>query len=152
MNKDFDKWNVEKKGIDKQEIRRDLFFYEREVWWCKLGVNIGVETDGKNDNYERPVLIIKKFNNAMLWIVPLTSKEKNSPHHMKVAHEAGVSWICLSQVRTVSTKRLLRKIGMIAEHDFEIAVEKIMDYVQIGPRISAGSSEAEATNTRSISG
>jgi mRNA interferase MazF len=146
MKKDFDKWNREKKKVDAQEIQRDLFFHEREVWWCKLGINIGVETDGKNQNYERPILIIKKFNNAMLWAVPLTSKERSTPHHLKITHEAGISWVCLSQIRTVSTKRLLRKIGMISETDFKDVLERIIYYIKIEPRISAGFSEAEATN------
>ena len=145
--KNFDNWNVERKKVDAQEIRRDLFFCEREVWWCTLGINIGVETDGKNENYERPVLSVKKFNNAMLRVVPLTSKEKVSPHHFRISHEAGTSWVCLSQIRTISTKRLLRKIGMVSEPDFCIVAKRMADYITIGPRISAGSSEAEATNS-----
>ena len=146
MKKDFDQWNTQKKKVDERKVRRDLFFYEREVWWCTLGVNIGVETDGKNENYERPVLIVKKFNDAMIWIVPLTSREKLGPHYLKVTHDPGMSWVCLSQIRTVSTKRLLRKIGMISEQEFGMIMGKISDYIKIGPRISAGSSEAEATN------
>ena len=32
-------------------------FKEREVWWCKIGLNVGVEQDGKGNNYTRPILI-----------------------------------------------------------------------------------------------
>ena len=63
MEKDFDKWNTEKKLIDQRIINKDKFFYPREVWWCSAGLNIGVESNGKNKNFERPMLIIKKFNN-----------------------------------------------------------------------------------------
>ena len=47
--KDFDKWNIIKKQVNTKEVIRDLFFYEREVWWCSLGLNVGYEQDGKND-------------------------------------------------------------------------------------------------------
>lgn len=39
----------------------EILFYEREIWWCSLGVNIGFEQDGTNDLFERPVLVIKKI-------------------------------------------------------------------------------------------
>ena len=129
MPKDFDKWNSQKKGIDIKEISYDFFFYPREVWWCSLGINVGVESDGKNENFERPVLIIKKFNGQMCWIVPLTSKIRDGEHYHKVNHEDGVSWVCLSQIKTVSTKRLLRKIGMISEIEFKEVSDKIIKYL-----------------------
>ena len=149
--KDFDAWNTIKIEVDKKIVSRDLFFYEREVWWSSLGLNIGVESDGKNESFERPVLVIKKFNSEMIWIIPLTSKEHLGVHYQKIIHEAGESWACLSQLKTISTKRLLRKIGMVSEKDFKLVVKSIFDYLKkIGPRISTGSSEAEATNTQSI--
>ena len=139
MEKDFDNWNIIKKEINTKDVSRDLFFYEREVWWCSMGINVGVESDGKNENFERPCLIIKKFNSDMIWVVPLTSKEHYGSHYQKIKHEAGVSWVCLSQIKTLSTKRLLRKIGMISEREFFVTLDKINQYIQIGPRISAGS-------------
>ena len=39
---------------------------------------------------------------------------------------------------------------MISEPDFSEVLANICNYIQIGPRISAGSSEAEATNAKSI--
>jgi hypothetical protein len=36
------------------------YVHEREVWGCSLGANIGVEADGKHDNFERPVLVLMK--------------------------------------------------------------------------------------------
>jgi hypothetical protein len=39
MRKDFDKWNNKKKEINNQDFF-DLFFHEREIWWCSLGLNI----------------------------------------------------------------------------------------------------------------
>lgn len=146
-NTELNKWNEIKKEVNSKEISCDLFFYEREVWWCSVGINVGVESNGKNENFERPCLIIKKFNSEMVWTLPLTSKEHKGEHYQKIIHDSGVSWVSLSQIKTISTKRLLRKIGMISDTEFLLIINKVNEYIKIGPRISAGSSEAEATNT-----
>jgi len=129
MQKDFDNWNKEKKLTDSKEIGYDFFYYPREVWWCSVGVNVGVEADGKNENFERPVLIIKKFNKEMFWGIPLTSNEKTGEFYQKIKHDEGISWASLSQIKTFSTKRLLRKIGMIGEEEFEIVHEKMRKFL-----------------------
>lgn len=83
----------------------------------------------------------------MIWIVPLTSKEKSGSYYQKIVHDGGTSWVYLSQLKTVSSKRLMRKIGMISEDEFNLVASKISEYIKIGPRISTRSSEAEATNS-----
>jgi len=60
MPKDFDCWNEIKKGIDGRE--KIIFCNKREIWWCSLGLNVGVEEDGKNQLFKRPVLVVKVFN------------------------------------------------------------------------------------------
>lgn len=140
--KDFDSWNNQKKRLDRHVRSYSLFFHEREVWWCSLGLNVGVEADGKNEYFERPVLIIRKFNGEMLWVLPMTSKQKIGIYYMKISHDQRDSWVCLFQIRTVSTKRLLRKIGMISESEFKQVSRKIIDFLTIGPRMITGSSEA----------
>ncbi len=52
-------------------------FKEGEIWWTSFGVNVGIETDGKNDKFNRPVLVVKKFNGKQFWAVPITSKFKD---------------------------------------------------------------------------
>ena len=145
--KDFDKWNTEKKAVDEKVVNRDLFFYAREIWWCSAGLNIGVEADGKNDNFERPMLIVKKFNSDMVWVLPLTTKEKDNKYYFKLDYDSMKSWVILSQIKTISTKRLLRKVGSIPEKDFEEIIEKIQDVLKIESPLAGAFSEAEATNT-----
>jgi mRNA interferase MazF len=70
MPKEFDRWNSKKKEINSRAD--DILFHDREIWWCSLGVNVGSEQDGVSSNFERPMLIIKKFNRRVLWAVPLT--------------------------------------------------------------------------------
>lgn len=48
-----------------------------------MGVNIGYEEDGKNEKFERPVLILKKFNQYLILVVPLSSKIKNNKYYFE---------------------------------------------------------------------
>jgi len=47
-----------------------------EVWMCTLGQNLGREQNGGPRDFSRPVLVIKKFNNEIFWVVPLSTKTK----------------------------------------------------------------------------
>lgn len=150
MEKNFDGWNKEKKVVDQRLVSRDLFFYAREIWWCSAGLNIGVEVDGKNEKFERPMLIIKKFNADMVWVLPLTAKERQNKHFYEIKHQTIRSWVFLSQIKTISTKRLLRKMGFISESDFKEIVFRLQDILKIENPLSGVFSEAEATNAESI--
>ena len=130
MDKDFDLWNMVKKNINAKRINDNFFFSEGEIWWCHVGLNVGVETDGKEKSFRRPILIIKKFNKEMFWVMPLTSREKSGGYYHRIDHNNGPSWICLSQLKALSTKRLIKKVGMISDRDFEKVVQKIIRYLK----------------------
>jgi mRNA interferase MazF len=125
MSKDFDSWNEIKKEVDDKKINQNFFFYEREVWWCSLGANIGVETDGKNDNFERPVLLVKRFNKDMAWVLPITSRSGDGRFYYPIRYEKQAQSVIVSQIRTVSTKRLLRKIRVLPDAEFVEIINKI---------------------------
>ena len=125
MDKDFDKWNEIKKATNAFSMLEGFYYRAREVWWCSIGLNVGVETDGKRINFERPVLIVRKFNEDMFWGVPLTAKARHGPFYQKIRHQSGVSWAMLSQLRTFSSKRLLRKVEMISESQFREVQKKL---------------------------
>ena len=131
MQKDFDKWNNEKKIVNDKFVNKDLFFYTREIWWCSVGLNVGVESDGKHENFERPMLIIKKFNSDMVWALPLTTKEKQSRFYYKLAGDIINSQVILSQIKTLSTKRLLRKMGTVSETEFKEIISILRNQLQI---------------------
>ena len=129
MKKDFDSWNTQKKQTDKEEKR--VIFYEREVWWCIVGTNVGVEIDGKHELFLRPVVVIRKFNKDMLLIAPTTAQDKNNKYYLVVSGEDGKTYnSCLSQIRTISSKRLFRKIGTIKESDYSVLLDKVSDMVK----------------------
>ena len=112
------KWMRLKFGMIVAEVEPP-YFREREIWWCSLGMNIGFEQNGKNDFFERPVLILKKFNKDMLWILPLTSAEKDGSYYMALSSNQVASSVILSQIRTISSRRLLRMIRRIAQPEFK---------------------------------
>lgn len=125
MDKDFDSWNSLKKKIDKKVIDKDLYFHEREIWWCSLGLNVGVESNGKNTLFERPILILKVFNADMIWCLPITSSPKESLFYYRLNDNDGFGSIITSQIKTISSKRLLRKMSVISEFDF-VEIQKVI--------------------------
>src|ERR1035437_10593318 len=115
MAKAFDSWNIEKKQVQKTELRYNFFFHSREVWWCAVGVNVGVETDGKHQTFERPVLLVRVLNKEMLWAVPITSTMKDSPFYYPFLFKNEDRSVILTQLRVMSTKRLLRRVDLMSE-------------------------------------
>ena len=75
--KNFSKWNKKKIEVENRDIDAlKINFKNREVWWCSLGENIGYEQDGKGENFERPILILRKFNKHIFLGIPLTTKKQ----------------------------------------------------------------------------
>ncbi len=112
ISKIFNSWNNLK--IELHLNSNIKFAEERQIWWASLGKNIGVEINGKNDRFERPVLIIKKYNKDSFLIVPISSKEKKSIYHYFFNDDRGRKNILnFSQIKVISRKRLIRKMGKI---------------------------------------
>ncbi len=116
MSKNYTDWHCLKTQIESQQ--QLIRFHEREVWWISLGKNIGVELDGKNALFDRPVLIFRKFNHLMCWILPLTSKQRDDKFHCSFVLKHRIQYAVLSQIRVISAKRLIRRIGRISHSDF----------------------------------
>lgn len=122
MEKDFDNWNKIKKDLDNIKILPD--FQIREIWFCSLGCNVGIEENGKHENFERPILILKKFNKNMLLIAPLTSNHKDLPFYHLLKYET-ISSVMLTQIKIIDTRRLIRKIRTIPNKEFFVIKDKI---------------------------
>lgn len=124
--KDYHNWNKLKNILDMVEI--DLPFTEGQIWWASLGVNIGIEIDGKGENLERPVIIVRKINKKHAWIVPITqSGIFKTGIHVPIYHPSLsiASKAIITQFRTISSKRLLSKIGIISTKQFHEIVRAI---------------------------
>jgi len=132
MKKNFDAWNTEKKAVE-QSISL-ILFHEREVWWCFLGTNIGVEIDGKHERFMRPALVLRKFNAYMSLILPMTTKDKGmNRYYERATGESGKEYtVCLSQIRALSSKRLFRKIDTISNSSYQLILEKTSHMIRDG--------------------
>ncbi len=126
QSKNFDSWSEQKKKLHARE--REVFFHEREIWWCSLGVNIGFEQDGTNELFERPVLIIKKFNRDVLWVLPLTRTDKKNRYYMSITVGDNNSVVILSQFRLISAKRLQRYMHKIPKGQLKKIVAGVRQF------------------------
>ena len=112
MKKDFDGWNKEKQEIDSGAVK--IFCHPREIWWCALGVNIGFEQDGTGKNFDRPVIVIRGFNERIFIGVVLTTQKKEGDFYFPLGMVGDKeSFAILSQIRLIDTKRLIRKIVVL---------------------------------------
>lgn len=107
----------------------NFYFHEREIWWSCLGVNVDYEQDGKNDYFERPVLVLKKFNRHVLWALPITSKRKNGKYYFNMRYKDEDYQVILSQLRLLSSKRLTRKIRTISKKEFDQIRDKVRGFI-----------------------
>ncbi len=127
---EFDKWNEVKKKTHKKENL--VGFKPREIFWIRLGQNIGSEEYGKGNEFQRPVLIIKKLTYNLFIGVPLTSvvKEDNDYFHSfeflnKQKNSVSKNSAMILQLKSFDKKRLMGRIGMISKEDYNIIIEKI---------------------------
>lgn len=125
--KDFDEWNKSSKFLDTKEI--EVFSHERQIWWCALGVNIGSEQDGKGEHFKRPVVILRNLRRDLVLIAPITSKINSHSDRVMISLLGKECQILLSQIRVISTKRLLRREGRIRKIIFQEAIIKVAKLV-----------------------
>lgn len=129
MDKDFDAWNIEKKKIHSYDFD-ELLFHEREIWWCSIGVNVGDEQDGKNELFERPVLVVKKFNRKLAWVLPMSAKPKEGKYYYKIEHDGKIFNVILSQLRLLSIKRFHRFVRKISLKQFNEIKQFLILFLQ----------------------
>ena len=131
--KRFDDWNERSKQLDSLELVG--FFREREIWWCALGINIGSEQNGTSATFERSVLVIRKIRKDLLLVIPFTTKIAEHPHRMYSESTGTPSQLLLDQIRTVSSKRLVRKIGLLELSLFRQVIIEIVKLLLDGTKI-----------------
>ena len=114
----FNQWNTVKQNTHQKKER--VFFHERDVWFCRVGQNVGFEQNGKGENFLRPIIIIKKFNNEVFLGVPLTSKKKEGIFYSFLSGINNTdNYAILSQIKLLDAKRLEYRAGMAKQEEFE---------------------------------
>lgn len=121
----FNRWNEVKKITQTDVVIRS--FKERDIFYAKVGHNIGFEQNGKGVEFLRPIIVLKKLSNNLFVGVPTSSVIKEGTFYFyfefvekgvkteKVAKDIAI----LAQVKVFSSKRLLNKIGVMEKEDFE---------------------------------
>ncbi len=100
---------------------------EREIYWCSLGYNVGFEENGKGENFRRPILIVKKFNNNLFWGIPLSTKIKDNKYYKTITIKNEKQSAMISQLRVLDSKRLDQYICQLDEKDFNLVKKEIID-------------------------
>ena len=91
----------------------------REIWWCRLGINIGSEQDGSGTSFLRPIVIMRAFGPNTCLVVPLTASSRKHPLRIPVGMIQGKEASALiSQMRTIDTRRLVEKVGFLEKERF----------------------------------
>ncbi len=116
MDKDFDRWNEIKK---KTEVEQPRLYTVREIWWCRFGVNVGTEQDGRGKSFLRPAVILRGFGPDACMVVPLTTSTRKHSLRVQIGSVDGrEARANLSQIRVVDTRRLVEKIGFLEKGIF----------------------------------
>ena len=123
MQKDFDKWNKQKKQLE--NIAPDFLFNTGEIWWCSVGLNVGVESCGKGEKYQRPILVLKKLSHNSLIGIPLSTQKKEGSWFEEITILNETRYALLYQIRLFSTNRFQRRLTTLDVKDFKKIKEKL---------------------------
>ena len=103
-----------------------------DLLWASLEPTIGREQAGR-----RPVVVLSAdvFNERSGTVIAmaLTSQEQRAgfplTHELKSMKLNKRAWVKISQVRTLSTRRLGRKIGRVSPEELERLVDGLNDII-----------------------
>ena len=103
-----------------------------EIVWADLDPTVGREQAG-----QRPVLVISHevFNDRSETVIAMaiTSKPQRAGFPLSVELKSGKlpkrSWVKISQVRTLSTRRLGARIGRVSPEELEQLIEGLTEIV-----------------------
>ncbi|MBQ3293161.1 type II toxin-antitoxin system PemK/MazF family toxin [Candidatus Saccharibacteria bacterium] len=117
MENDFSEWMVVKDKLHKGGAVTK--FSEGQIWWAALGKNVGVEINGKHDDYSRPVVIFKKLSHLCFLAIPLTSQPHTGTWYAEFNFRGKQEYAILSQIRMMSVSRLYNRMGKLSNGDFK---------------------------------
>ena len=127
---EFDKWGIVKKRTHK--AHNSVGFKERDIFWLRLGKNIGSEEFGKGNEYQRPVVIVRKLTKDLFFGVPLSTVLKDGSYFYTFSYKdkkgkLRTNCAMLLQLKAFDKKRLMGRIGMMPKDDFSILLRRLKD-------------------------
>ena len=103
-----------------------------EIRWADLNPTIGREQSG-----ERPVLILSQdiFNERSGTVIAMTLTSQDQRAGFPLTHEISKlklpkrSWVKISQIRTLSTERIGKRIGSIDPEELAHVIEGLNEII-----------------------
>lgn len=114
---EFNRWNIVKTDLELHG--RQPKISQGEIWWSGVGKNLDSEINGKNERFTRPVLIYRKLGRNKFMAIPLTSKEREGTWYISFMQSGKRETAVAAEAKSMSTKRLYRKMGEIDDADYE---------------------------------
>ena len=127
-----------------------MYFNERDIWWCAVGINIGSESFGKGKFFRRPILVIKKLSTELCIGLPLTSKKKDGSWFVDITMEDETRWVMLYQIRVFHKKRFQYKITELSQSDFRRVKEKLETLLELSENHHSADAEIEGITPKVI--
>lgn len=129
MQKDFDRWNQKKKGLEKSLEK--FLFKTGEIWWCSVGVNVKTESCGKGDDFQRPVLVLKKLSGENFIGIPLSSRKKVGSWFVEITIHGEKRYALLYQMRMFNVVRFQRRLASLDGADFKLVKQKLEQLLEL---------------------
>ena len=103
-----------------------------DIRWANLNSTIGHEQAG-----QRPVLVLSKSvfnkNSGTVIAVAITSQLQKAGFPLTLelsnAKLPKKSWVKISQIRTLSTKRIGKKIGIVDQEELDLVLEGLNEII-----------------------
>ena len=103
-----------------------------DIYWANLNPTLGHEQSGI-----RPVLVLSQdvFNkhSGTIIAIAITSQKQRADYpltmQIKSVKLPKPSWIKISQIRTLSTKRITTKIGRLSTYELNRAVQGLLQII-----------------------
>ena len=116
--KRFEEWIAVKADAHYNGVLRNV--KEGDIWWCSVGENVGVEINGKQEFFLRPVLVLRKLSKLSFMGIPLTSQPHEGSWYILFGFKNKRQYAVLAQARVLSVYRLRRKMGVVPGSDLEL--------------------------------
>lgn len=126
----FNKWNKLKQKLNnKKEI---ITFYQGNIYFMSIGVNIGHESYGKDELFLRPVLVYKKLTHTTFLGIPLTSKHKTGTYFFNFAYKKNIeSTAMLNQMRVYDIRRSEYLSGKVNKNTYKNLEAKVKEFMKV---------------------
>ena len=95
-----------------------------------MGENVGVEINGKNSAFSRPVLILKKLSHYFFIGVPLSTKKHEGTWWVKFEFQNRNEYAVVAQIRTFSVSRLYESLGEVPKSDLELVKSGVINLLK----------------------